>query len=117
MMQDKTIKLYAHNTCPMVPPVIALFKGANVAYEYINIHQDETARAFVREVNNGYESVPTLLFPDGTTLTEPSTSALKDKLNEFGYDVPLKALMMANLPKMIMLAIILFAILRFAEVI
>lgn len=116
-MQDQTIKLYAHPTCPSVPPVTAMLKGANVAYEYINIHQDETAREFVREVNNGYESVPTLLFPDGTTLTEPSTSALKDKLNEFGYDVPLKSLVIANIPKMIMLAIILFAILRFFEVI
>ena len=116
-MQAKTIKLYAHNTCPMVPPVIALLKGANANYDYINIHQDETAREFVREVNNGFESVPTLLFPDGSTLTEPSTGALKNKLNEFGYDVPFTAVVMANLPKFIMWGIIAFAVLRFAGVI
>jgi mycoredoxin len=115
-MQDKTIKLYAHPTCPMVPPVIALLKGAEADYDYINIHQDDFARDYVREVNNGYESVPTLLFPDGTTLTEPSTGELKNKLNEFGYDVPFTSLMIANLPKFLMWGIIGFAILRFAGV-
>lgn len=116
-MQDKTIKLYAHATCPAIPSVIAMLKGANVAYDYINIHQDETAREFVREVNKGYESVPTLLFPDGSTLTEPSTGTLKNKLNEFGYDIPLQALVLANLPKLMMWGIIGFAVLRFIGVI
>jgi len=116
-MQDKTIKLYAHATCPSVPPVIALLKGANADYDYINIHQDETAREFVREVNNGFESVPTLLFPDGSTLTEPSTGVLKNKLTEIGYVVPFQAVVMANIPKAIIWGIIAFAVLRFAGVI
>jgi len=116
-MQDKTIKLYAHSTCPSVPAVIAVLKGAKVEYDYINIHQDETACDYVREVNNGYESVPTLLFPDGTTLTEPSTGALKTKLSEFGYDVPLKSVIVANIPQAIFWAVIGFAILRFLGVI
>ena len=116
-MQDKTIKLYAHPTCTMVPAVTMLLKGAEADYEYINIHKDDLAREYVREVNNGYESVPTLLFPDGTILTEPSTGELKNKLNEFGYDVPLKSLVIANLPKVLMWGVIGFAILRFAGVI
>ena len=109
--------MYAHNACPMVPPVVAVLRGAQADYDYINIHEDTTAREFVREVNSGYESVPTLLFPDGTTLTEPSTGDLKRKLNEMGYEVPFKALLIANLPKMIIWGIIGFAALRFIGVI
>lgn len=43
-----------------------------VVYEYVNIRKDEVGRLRVREINNGYESVPTLVFPDGSTSTEPS---------------------------------------------
>lgn len=115
-MSDKTIKMYAHNACPMVPSVIALLKGANADYEYINIHQDIEAREYVREVNNGFESVPTLLFPDGSTLTEPSTGELKTKLNAIGYDVPLPSMIVANVPKLIFAAVIVWAVMRFIGV-
>jgi mycoredoxin len=54
---------------------------AGIAYEYINIRQDEAGRARVREINAGCESVPTLVFPDGSTLTEPSPHALQQKLD------------------------------------
>ena len=55
-----------------------------IRYEYINIRQDEAGRARVREINSGCESVPTLVFPDGSTLTEPSIHALKRKLELLG---------------------------------
>jgi hypothetical protein len=46
----------------------------------VDIRQDEAGRARVREINAGCESVPTLVFPDGSTLTEPSPHALNLKL-------------------------------------
>ncbi|MFN2148720.1 MAG: glutaredoxin domain-containing protein [Anaerolineales bacterium] len=51
-----------------------------VRYAYVDIRQDEAGRARVREINAGCESVPTLVFPDGSTLTEPSPHALNLKL-------------------------------------
>ncbi len=116
-MADNTIKLYAHATCPQVPAVLAMLKGAKVNYDYINIHEDAEARQYVREVNNGYESVPTLLFPDGTTLTEPSNGELREKLEAFDYTVPLQARLLANTPKLLFIAIMAFGILRFVGVI
>lgn len=115
-MPDNTIKLYAHQTCPQVPAVLAMLKGAKVNYQYINIHEDGEARQYVREVNNGYESVPTLLFPDGTTLTEPSTGVLRAKLEAIGYHVPLQVRILANIPTLIIGAMIFFAVLRFVGV-
>jgi len=55
---------------------------AGIAYQYINIRQDEAGRARVREINAGCESVPTLVFPDGSSLTEPSALALQQKLDQ-----------------------------------
>lgn len=94
-MSQKLI-LYGTPTCPMVPPVRGLLERAKVDFEYINIREDSEGRERVREINNGNESVPTLLFSDGSTLTEPSTRELKGKLKAEGYQAispsPIQAL-------------------------
>jgi mycoredoxin len=51
-----------------------------VAYQYIDIEQDEAARSYVVQVNQGNQSVPTILFPDGSVLVEPSSAVLTQKL-------------------------------------
>ena len=79
------IILYGSPTCPQVRPCRGLLNRAGAAYKYINIFQDEDGRAAVRRINNGYESVPTLIFPDGSTLTEPSSYQLKKKLSSLGF--------------------------------
>jgi mycoredoxin len=83
-----TIILYGKPTCAMVPTVRLVLERADADYEYINILADGQATARVREVNHGHEGVPTLEFPDGSTLTEPSTGDVKDKLRAMGYDIP-----------------------------
>ncbi len=47
-----------------------------VAYTNIDIEQDEAAAEYVRSLNDGNQSVPTIVFPDGSILVEPSTAAL-----------------------------------------
>lgn len=42
----------------------------------------------MRTINDGNESVPTLAFPDKTTLTEPSRAELQAKLLEYGFEDP-----------------------------
>lgn len=51
-----------------------------IAYSYVDIHLDANARLRVRRINHGCESVPTLVFPDGSTLTEPSVPELQQRL-------------------------------------
>lgn len=96
MMNKSKIILYGHGACPGVPPAKMMLNQAKADYEYINIHQDDEGRARVREINNGYESVPTLVFPDGSTLTEPSGGELSQKLETLGYEVPLMARLISN---------------------
>lgn len=117
MSENEKIILYGHPTCPMLPPVMGMLKESKVDYTYINIHQDEVGRERVREINNGYESVPTLVFPDGSTLTEPSANVLRNKLQGMGYKVSILALIYGNAFYILMATIILFALLKFLEVI
>lgn len=79
-MADKII-LYGRRYCGQVYNTKKKFDQDGIDYEYVDIHQDPEARELVRQINNGYESVPTIVFPDGTTLTEPSAQELQEKLD------------------------------------
>jgi mycoredoxin len=52
----------------------------HIAYEWIDIDKNPEAAALVKQMNNGYRSVPTIIFPDGSTLTEPGSDTLMKKL-------------------------------------
>ena len=46
----------------------------------VDIERDEAAAEFVMSVNGGNQTVPTVLFPDGTALTNPSAAQVKKQL-------------------------------------
>ena len=46
----------------------------------VDIEQDHGAADYVMSVNNGFQTVPTVVFPDGSALTNPSAAAVKDRL-------------------------------------
>ena len=52
----------------------------NVTFTYIDVENDATAAAKVVEINGGAQSIPVIVFEDGTHLTEPSDNDLKAKL-------------------------------------
>ena len=58
----------------------ALLDRHHIPYRYVDINQDEAAAQFVESVNRGFRSVPTIVWPDGSMLVEPSTSELAKKL-------------------------------------
>jgi mycoredoxin len=87
VVAQKKIILYGRPACSMVRAAQATLERTNADFEYVDIYQVLQARERVREINHGYESVPTLLFPDGSTLTEPSVAELKTKLEGLGYEI------------------------------
>ena len=115
-MSQKII-LYGHPVCAMVYSVRGMLTRSGAEFEYVDIYQDAEGRTRVREINRGYESVPTLVFPDGGTLTEPSSGEINAKLQSLGYDVPLSARIVANLPTIIVGAVVLYAMVRFIGII
>jgi mycoredoxin len=111
------ITVYGHPACPDVAPIRAMLAQSKVDHIYLNIRQDPMAAAQVRAINNGDESVPTLVFPDGTTLTEPSVGELKQKLEALGYQVSPFAWLLGNVWRIITGLIILWALLRLFSII
>lgn len=85
-MPDKLL-VYGHDFCADVAPVRSLLDRAGVSYEYINITLHRAARQRVMEINQGNASVPTLVFPDGSTMTEPSLAQLTARLEADGHTI------------------------------
>jgi mycoredoxin len=48
----------------------------------VDIERDPEAAEFVMSVNGGNQTVPTVLFPDGSTLCNPSAAQVQKKLGE-----------------------------------
>ena len=48
----------------------------------VDIERDPAAAEYVMIVNGGYQTVPTVLFADGSTLTNPSARAVRDRLDD-----------------------------------
>lgn len=58
----------------------AFLDANNVDYEWTDIEQDADAAGEVESLNGGKRVVPTIVFADGSFLTEPSDEALAAKL-------------------------------------
>ena len=58
----------------------AYLDSHQVKYNYIDVEADESASDKVIEINGGQRSIPVILFPDGTHMTEPSDKDLEAKL-------------------------------------
>ena len=93
-----------------------LFRS-KVPHKYVDIHKDTNAAEHVRAINNGNESVPTLIFADGSTLTEPSVGEVKAKLETMGYRVGISAWLIGNAWKLVTAGAIVYGILKLLQVI
>lgn len=51
-----------------------------VPFADVNIEDDAQAAAYVMSVNGGNQTVPTVVLPDGTALTNPSLTELTSRL-------------------------------------
>jgi mycoredoxin len=51
-----------------------------IAYDVVDIEQEPAAVEIVMSANNGNQTVPTLVFRDGSAHTNPSLAQIKSKL-------------------------------------
>ena len=80
MPGSKKIVVYGTRWCGDTRRALRFLDQVNIPYQWIDIDQDREARRFVEDVNNGYRSVPTIIFPDGSMLVEPTEDQLAQKL-------------------------------------
>ena len=78
---EQTIKMYVTTWCGDCRMAKRWFDARGIMYESINIEEDDQAAEYVSRVNRGYKSVPTIVFPDGSILVEPSQRELASKFS------------------------------------
>lgn len=71
------ITIYSRPWCGSVLRVKRWLDERAIPYQEIDISRDPAAARRVEELNNGYQSVPTILFDGKHVATEPSPSELE----------------------------------------
>ncbi len=77
---NKSIVVYSTTWCPDCKRAKKFFGEQRVPYINIDIEEDGPALEFVQAINGGMRIVPTIVFPDGDILVEPSNAELAAKL-------------------------------------
>jgi glutaredoxin-like protein len=81
-MVQTSIKVYGAEWCPDCHRSKSYLEQQKVLFEWIDVDQNPSAQDYVREVNQNRLIIPTIVFPDGSVLAEPSNSELAHKLRE-----------------------------------
>ena len=74
------IQVYGAPWCPDCRSSKKFLGEHRVEYDWIDIDQDADGLRFVEELQNGGRTIPTVIFPDGSHLLEPSNEELAVKL-------------------------------------
>ena len=72
--------MYSTPWCGYCSRLKAQFGREGIAFDGVNIEEHPAAAALVEQVNGGNQTVPTIVFADGTALTNPSLAQVKAKL-------------------------------------
>ena len=67
-----TITMFSTTWCGYCRRLKTLLDREGIGYTEVNIEQDEASAQFVEQANGGNQTVPTILFPDGSVATNPS---------------------------------------------
>lgn len=76
----KKIIFYNASWCGDCRRAKRFLDGHQVAYENVDIEGSPEAAETVERLNRGNRSIPTIIFPDGSILVEPSNAQLAHKL-------------------------------------
>jgi mycoredoxin len=79
--KNEQIIIYGTTWCGDTRRARKFFDEHKIEYQWVDIDQDKEAEAYVKSVNDDCRSVPTILFPDGSLLVEPSTMQMLTKFN------------------------------------
>ena len=82
------VKFYGAMWCGDTRRARIWFDNNNVGYEWIDVDKNKDAEEYVKSVNNGFRSIPTIVFADGSKLTEPSVRKLEEHARTIGLVPP-----------------------------
>ncbi|WP_111721518.1 mycoredoxin [Homoserinimonas sp. OAct 916] len=77
---DGTITMFTTNHCGYCTRLKSQLTRAGIEYNEVNIEQVDGTAEIVEKINDGNQTVPTVLFPDGSSATNPSLAEVTARL-------------------------------------
>lgn len=74
------LTMYTTVWCGYCRRLKAQLDRAGIGFREVDIEYDETAATYVAGVNGGNQTVPTVVLPDGTALTNPTIDQITDAI-------------------------------------
>jgi mycoredoxin len=75
-----TVTMYSTPWCGYCRRLKSQMEREGITYREVDIERDAVAADYVMSVNGGNQTVPTLVFPDGKALTNPTIIEVKQHL-------------------------------------
>ena len=73
--------IYSTPWCGYCHRLMKQLDREGLGYDVVDIEQVPSAAEYVMSVNGGNQTVPTVVFGDGTALTNPSLAQVKERLS------------------------------------
>ena len=74
------ITMFSTTWCGYCRNLKGQLEREGIPYREVNIEDVEGTAELVASINGGNQTVPTLIFPDGSTATNPSLADVKSRL-------------------------------------
>ncbi len=75
-----TVTMFSTSWCGYCRRLKTQLDREGIPFTEVDIERDPEAAQFVEDVNRGNQTVPTVLFPDGSAATNPSVAEVKKRL-------------------------------------
>ena len=79
-MPSNVVTMYSTVWCGYCHRLRSQLDREGIEYQVVDIANDPAAADLVMKVNGGMQTVPTLVFPDGSALTNPTLAQVKAQL-------------------------------------
>ncbi|HEY3976227.1 MAG TPA: mycoredoxin [Streptosporangiaceae bacterium] len=76
------LTMYTTTWCAFCKRLKSQLARDGIEMTEVNIEEDPAAADYVMSVNGGNQTVPTVVFPDGSAMTNPSAAQVKQRLQE-----------------------------------
>ena len=74
------IKVYGTTWCGDCTRAKLFMDENGVSYDWTDVDEETQYQDYIKGLNNGQMRVPTIIFPDGSILVEPSNEELAEKI-------------------------------------
>ncbi|WP_129784100.1 mycoredoxin [Promicromonospora panici] len=78
--ENGTLLMYSTTWCGYCRRLRTQLDSEGIGYTVVDIEQHPAAAAYVEQVNGGNQTVPTVVYPDGSAATNPSLAQVKQAL-------------------------------------